>query len=59
MKTVLITGGSRGIGAAMVRLFAAEGYQTAFCYLHSEAAAQALSRETGALAVRCDVRRED
>ena len=55
MSTVLITGGSRGIGAAAVRAFAQEGHQVAFTYLHSEAAAQALAEETGALALRADV----
>ena len=54
MDTVLITGGSKGIGEAMVRLFAQKGWQTAFTYLHSEEKAMALSRETGALAVCCD-----
>lgn len=56
MLTALITGGSRGIGAACVRAFAHAGYRTAFFYLHSEAAAQTLSSETGAIALRCDVR---
>ena len=56
MRTVLITGGSRGIGAGAVRAFSAAGYRTAFFYLSSEAAAQALAAETGACAIRCDVR---
>ena len=30
MRNVLITGGSRGIGRAMVRLFSARGYSVAF-----------------------------
>ena len=56
MLTALITGGSRGIGAQTVRAFASAGYRVAFFYLNSEAAAQALSQETGAIAIRCDVR---
>ena len=56
MLTALITGGSRGIGAAMVRAFCQAGYRTAFFYLNSAEAAQALSAETGAIAIRCDVR---
>ena len=54
MRTVLITGGSRGIGAAMVRLFSERGYKVAFTYKNSEDAAKLLSRETGALALRAD-----
>ena len=54
MKTVLITGGSRGIGAAMVRLFSNRGYKVAFTYKNSTEAANALSEETGALAIRAD-----
>jgi len=56
MLTVLITGGSRGTGAATVRAFASAGYRTAFFYLNSESAAQALAAETGAYAIRCDIR---
>ena len=54
MQTVLITGGSRGIGAGMVRLFSQRGWRTAFTYRHSEENAWNLSKETGALAIRCD-----
>ena len=54
MKTVLINGGSRGIGAAMVRAFAAAGYTVAFTYFSSDAEAEALARETGALAIKAD-----
>ena len=58
MKTMLITGGARGIGAQMVRHFAAQGWRVMFCYQSSQEKAEALTRETGALAVRCDVRDE-
>ena len=58
MRTVLITGGSRGIGEAMVRLFSARGWRAAFTYLKSEENALTLARETGALALRCDARSE-
>ncbi len=54
MKTVLITGGSRGIGRATVELFAREGYRVAFTYKSSEAEARELSLATGALAIRAD-----
>lgn len=55
MKTALITGGSRGIGAAIVRALTKQGWQVAFCYRSSEAAAQQLASETGAVAIPCDV----
>lgn len=55
MKTVIVTGGSRGIGAAIVRAFAARGERVWFLYEKSDEAAQAVSRETGAVAIRCDV----
>jgi len=55
MRTVLITGGSRGIGAQTVRAFVAAGYRAAFFYRSSKAAADALAAETGAYAICCDV----
>ena len=55
MKTVLRTGGSRGIGAACVRKYAREGFDVTFLYERSEQAAEKLSEETGARAVKCDV----
>lgn len=44
-KTVLITGGSRGIGAECARRFAAAGYAVAVNYHRSEERAQALAEE--------------
>ena len=58
-KTALITGGSRGLGAATVRLFADRGYQVAFLYKEQDQAAMKVSEETGALALRCDVTDRD
>ena len=54
MKTVLITGGSRGIGSAMVRLFSSHGYKVAFTYRSSDEAAMALARECSAVAIKAD-----
>ena len=54
MKTVLITGGSRGIGRAMVELFAKKGYAVAFTYRSSHDLATELSAQTGALAICAD-----
>lgn len=59
MQTVLITGGSRGIGAGMVRLFSQRGWRTAFTYHQSEEKAFALAKETGALAIQCDAGNEE
>lgn len=58
MKTVLINGGSRGIGRAIVEKFSKEGYNVAFTYLNSEDEAEELSLATGALAIRADTRSE-
>ncbi len=55
MRKVLITGGSRGIGAACVRKFAALGDNVSFIYNKSEQMAQQLASETGAFAVSTDV----
>ncbi|MBS1035989.1 SDR family oxidoreductase [Gluconobacter cerinus] len=53
-KSVLVLGGSRGIGAAIVRRFAADGAQVVFSYLSSPDDAQALAAETGSEALRVD-----
>jgi len=55
MKHVVITGGSRGIGAAAVELFAARGYRVTFLYANAHAAASALAEKAGARAICCDV----
>ena len=44
-KVLLVTGGSRGIGAAICRLGAAAGYRVAVNYTSNEAAAKALVAE--------------
>lgn len=55
MATVLITGGSRGIGAAAVRLFRRRGDRVFFLYEKNHQAASAVAGETGATAICCDV----
>jgi 3-oxoacyl-[acyl-carrier protein] reductase len=46
-KVALISGGSRGIGAAAVRMFAAAGAKVAFSYRSARSRAEALARECG------------
>ena len=55
MSTVVITGGSRGIGAAAVKLFAEKGHKVFFLYEKNHEAANTVSAATGAEAICCDV----
>jgi NAD(P)-dependent dehydrogenase (short-subunit alcohol dehydrogenase family) len=62
-KVVIITGGSRGIGAATARLAAQRGYAVCVNYLHNRAAADGVVAEIGraggtAVAVAADVSSE-
>lgn len=55
MRTVVVTGGSRGIGAGIVARFAARGDRVYFLYEKNHRAAKAVSEKTGATAICCDV----
>ena len=55
MKSVVITGGSRGIGAAAVELFAARGDRVWFLYEKNHDAARDVAERTGATPICCDV----
>ena len=55
MLNVVITGGSRGIGAAAVELFANRGDRVFFLYEKEHEAARAVARKTGATPICCDV----
>ena len=55
MKHVVITGGSRGIGAAAVELFAKQGHRVYFLYEKNHEAAKTVAKNTGATAICCDV----
>ena len=55
MKRVVITGGSRGIGAAAVELFASRGHRVFFLYEKEHEAAKAVAEKTGATPICCDV----
>lgn len=58
-KTALVTGGSRGIGAAIVRRFAAAGADVAFTYLSSEEQAKNTENELKAMGVNAKAYRSD
>ena len=47
----MVTGGSRGIGAAIVARFASEGWNVIFTYVSNTAAAEEVAKTTGARAV--------
>ena len=53
-KSVLVLGGSRGIGAAIVRRFASQGAEVTFTYAGSREAAERLAAETRSKAVLTD-----
>jgi cyclic-di-GMP-binding biofilm dispersal mediator protein len=53
-KNILVLGGSRGIGAAIVRRFSKGGGKVGFTYAQSKNAAEALAAEAGAEAIRTD-----
>jgi len=60
-KVALVTGGTRGIGAAIVRRFAERGADVAFTYARSDQAAKDYAQELGAtgakvLAIKADSR---
>ncbi len=55
MANVVITGGSRGIGAAAVEACTKRGDTVYFLYEKEHAAAAAVAEKTGATAICCDV----
>lgn len=55
MKGVLISGGSRGIGRACVKLFSESGCRVAFLFEKNDEAANEVACLTGAAPVKCDI----
>jgi 3-oxoacyl-[acyl-carrier protein] reductase len=58
-KGALVTGGSRGIGRAVVERLTGDGAEVVFCYEHAEEAARQVAKQTGAHAVRADLGDEE
>ncbi|MBR6603228.1 MAG: 3-oxoacyl-ACP reductase FabG [Clostridia bacterium] len=54
-RKIIITGGSRGIGAAMVKKFALEGDKVAFIYKSCHEEANKLTEELGAMGICADI----
>jgi NAD(P)-dependent dehydrogenase (short-subunit alcohol dehydrogenase family) len=58
-EAVIVTGGSRGIGAAVARLLGANGFPVVVNYAKNKSAAENVAREIGhAIAIQGDVSRE-
>ena len=54
-KRVLISGGSRGIGRSLCKIFSDNGYDVAFIYKSNDEAAASVASSTGALSIKADV----
>ncbi len=55
MRKIIVNGGSRGIGAAVVRKFSQNGDSVAFIYKSADDAAKALACECSAVAIKADM----
>ncbi len=54
-RVALVTGGTRGIGRAIVERLSADGFKVAAGYSGNEAAAESLKQETGAMVIKGNV----
>ena len=59
MKTVIVTGGSRGIGAAIVKELAKEKYNVVLNYNHSEEAAKQIQKELEEQNIKIEIFKAD
>ena len=59
MKTVIVTGGSRGIGAAIVKELAKENYNVVLNYNHSEDAAKQIQKELEEQNIKIEIFKAD
>lgn len=55
MASVVVTGGSRGIGAAIVARYVSRGDRVYFLYKKNHEAAKAVAEKNGAVPICCDV----
>ena len=58
-RVALVTGGTRGIGAAISRMLKLRGYEVAANYAGNDVAAQAFKAETGIAVYKFDVSDHD
>jgi NAD(P)-dependent dehydrogenase (short-subunit alcohol dehydrogenase family) len=58
-KIVVVTGGARGIGAALCERFAKEGAEAVVVADRDAAGAEAVAAQIGGAGMPCDVSRED
>lgn len=59
MRNVVITGGTRGIGAACTRLFCEKGDRVFAVYRSNDEAAEKIAAETGAYVIKADISKPD
>lgn len=59
MRNVVITGGSRGIGAAMAKAFSQKGDRVIIIYEKNEEAAKSVAESCGAIPLRTDIRSKE
>ena len=58
-KTVLVTGGSRGLGEAFCHKFAELGCRVFVNYAHGREAAEQVAADVGGIALPCDISSEE